>query len=96
MDELLKAIGITKLTDADISSMGLGNIALKTLQKTSIKVDERGAKLAVVTKVEGMISANVNHTTKEVIIDFNRPFLYMIKNGATGAILMAGSVTDPR
>lgn len=96
LDELLKAVGITKLTDADMSPMGLGNIGLKTLQKSSIKVDETGAELAVVTEVEEMVTANLNPTTKEVTIDFNRPFLYMIKNPATDAILIAGTVTDPR
>lgn len=96
LDQLLNAVGITTLSDADMSPMGLGNIGLKTLQKTSIKVDETGAELAVVTEVEGMCTANINDTTREVIIDFNRPFLYMIKNPATDAILIAGSVTDPR
>lgn len=32
--------------------------------------------------------------TPKVKVDFNRPFMYIIRNSRTGAILMAGVVTN--
>ena len=93
MRRVLDELGLSALHNADMSNMGLGQTALDIIHRTSLKVDEKGTELAAVTAVEGS-TANISLADKEVYIDFDRPFLYMIVNGKTGAILMAGTVTD--
>lgn len=95
LDRILYAMNLTALNSADMSPMGLGSMPLNVIHKTSIKVDERGAELAAVSAIEGSI-ANISISDNQVIIDFDSPFIYMIKNESTGAVLMAGAVTDPR
>jgi len=63
-------------------------------QKIAVEVDEHGARAAAVTEVEvvwrSALMEDEFHPT------FDRPFLYMIVEKQTGAILFLGQVTDPR
>lgn len=61
-------------------------------QDTYISTDESGTEAAAVTTV-GMEITSVGPTTK---VDFNanKPFLYVIQENSTGAILFMGSVKD--
>lgn len=95
LSQILDQLELSALKNADMSPMGLDIIPLNAIHKTSIKVDEKGAELAAVSAVEGSL-LNINVSKKEVAIDFDRPFFYLIKNGATDVILMAGAITDPR
>ncbi len=92
---ILSEIGIPALDNADLSPMGLKNMAIVPVHKTSIKVDEEGAELAAVTANVGDL-ANVPEDYKEVTLELDRPFVYVIRNRTTDAILMAGVVADPR
>lgn len=90
----LSTLGIKALETADFSPMGLGMLPASTVHKTSIKIDEDGAELAALTG--GWYGANFGENElKKVTIDFNRPFVYIIRNSDTGAILMAGAVVRP-
>jgi len=60
--------------------------------KTFVEVDETGTEAAAATSVEvAMESAPVQQFTMEV----DRPFLFAIRDDATGTILFLGSVFDP-
>lgn len=91
---VLNNLGIKSLSNADMSPMGLGMLPSNPFQKTSIKIDEDGAELAACTAI--LIGAGALTEDDPIILNFNHPFLYIIRNVATNAILMAGTVTDPR
>ena len=93
--EILSEIGIPALDNVDLSPMGLKDMAIVPIHKTSIKVDEEGAELAAVTVGVGETTAAAEEY-KKVSVDFNRPFFYIIRNSNTNAILMAGVIADPR
>lgn len=61
--------------------------------KTYIKVDEKGTEAAAVTSI-GMVTTSLPMpTTTEMKVD--RPFVYLIQEKSTGAILFLGVVNDP-
>lgn len=61
-------------------------------QKVKIEVDEQGTRAAAVTEFDGA----EKKAGPAFDPNFNRPFLYMIVEKQTGAILFLGQVTDPR
>ncbi len=60
--------------------------------KTFIKVDEEGTKAAAATGVAVATRAIM----QEMTFKLDRPFAYAIVDKSTGAIIMMGTVTDPR
>jgi len=85
-------LGIAFSDTADFSKIN-PNVQLsisRVKQKTFIKVNEEGTEAAAATVVAvGSTSALPK------IIAFNRPFLFVIKEKYTQAILFVGRVTDP-
>jgi len=65
----------------------------RLLQKTWIKVDERGTEVAVTTS--GFRSGAPRTTVREVVFKVDHPFLFMIREETTGTILFIGVVTRP-
>lgn len=75
--------------------MGVNELLpLKVSHQTYICVDEEGTELAAVTGGEMGMPLPDEDNTPKVKVDFNRPFMYIIRNSRTGAILMAGVVTN--
>ena len=69
------------------------------MHQTSISVDEEGTELAAVTGGFDALAPFPSEDeieTPKVKVDFDRPFMYMVRNRVTGAILMAGVVTNPK
>lgn len=63
------------------------------LHQAWIEVDEQGTKAAAATAIVGeALSLRVG---PHVVLDFDRPFLWVIHDVATGAPLFLGRVTDP-
>lgn len=91
LPKILESMGIKSLDKADFAPMGLGNIPTKLLHKTSIRIDEKGAELAAVTGGMDILMPDKSDYPK-VKVDFDRSFLYIVRNNKTGAILMAGTV----
>lgn len=89
---ILNNIGISSISSADFSPMGIGKTQLYPFQRTSLKVDEDGAELASVNYTT--IGAAPPSGDKPIVMNFNRPFFYVIRNAPTGAVLMVGTVTD--
>ena len=96
LKDILADIGVSSLENADFSPMGLGIFPVATIHKTSVKIDEEGAEMAAVTGGWLGTAGPDDTDLRHVAIDFNRPFLYIVKNYHTGAILMAGVVTHPQ
>ena len=81
-------------TRADFSSFANGNVYVsEMLQKAKIEVSEEGTKAAAVTM--GMVKLTSMRPQEPRHVDFHcdRPFVYMIQDNYTGAILFMGQFT---
>jgi serpin B len=97
LKESLGQMGMSDAFDpgrADFSGIdgGYGGLFITEIRhKTFISVDEEGTEAAAATGVVvGTVSA---FPTKEIVI--NRPFIYLIRDVETGAILFIGRVLNP-
>ena len=59
-----------------------------TTQSNYVSIDETGAKAASVTSTTLLTSVN------EGLLNFDRPFIFVIRNNVTGSIIMAGRVCN--
>ena len=93
--EPLKALGMTDAFDlADFSGMdGAKDFVLAdVVHKAFIAVDENGTEAAAATAVVvGTTSVN----TDQLTLTFDHPYLYLIRDNATGAVVFMGRVADP-
>ena len=81
-------------TRADFSSFANGNVYVsEMLQKAKIEVSEEGTKAAAVTM--GMVKLTSMRPQEPRRVDFHcdRPFVYLIQDNNTGAILFMGQFT---
>ena len=80
--------------DADFSRMSdyLAYIAF-VKQDTYISTDELGTEAAAVTVV-GMGLTTANPTPQKVVFNADKPFIYLIQENSTGAVLFMGAVKD--
>lgn len=70
-----------------------GFMVSKMLQKAKIEVSEEGTKAAAVTAAVMTMSAFRPEEPRRVEFHANRPFVYMITESSTGAILFIGQFT---
>jgi len=90
--EVLKALGMEIAFDpskADFSNMfvdGVGWLS-KARQKAFIQVDEKGTEAAAVTSFGG--------DDTDTRLEINRPFLIVIHEDVSGAILFIGKIANP-
>lgn len=89
-DKMGMGIAFSNLADFSGMSDHPAKISL-VKQDTYISTDEEGTEAAAVTVV-GMGLTSVNPAAK-VIFDANRPFIYLVCENSTGAILFMGSVS---
>lgn len=78
---------------ADFSNLADGHLTIsKMLQKAKIEVSEEGTKAAAVTSAMVALTA-LRPEPRRVEFHANRPFVYMITESSTGAILFMGQYT---
>jgi len=95
----LKAMGMTALFDpgsADLSGITTDErLAIsKVIHEANIDVVEQGTTASAVTVVTGRATAGGGPPPR-VQLHVDRPFLYFIREGTTGAVLFMGRVDDP-
>ncbi len=84
-------MGIAFSDQADFSGMSDYSAKISFVkQDTYISTDEEGTEAAAVTTVGVVITSFPQ--PREVIFNANRPFLYLIQENSTGAILFMGAV----
>lgn len=95
LKEKLQALGMTDAfsSQADLSGIDgtKGLVVSDVLHKSFIKVNEEGTEEAAATAVIVAGSAPVQHPELRA----DRPFIFLIRDHATGAILFVGRVVDP-
>lgn len=95
LNPVLAALGIT-LDHVDFSPVGInGLLPVEVNHKTVMKVDEKGAELAALTS-SWATAPDVEPVIKQVTMTVDRPFMYIVRNNETRAILMAGVVANPK
>ena len=104
LDEALQGLGVTDLFRdgvadlpgvADLTGIaGLrGELYVKAvLHKAYVAVDEQGTEAAAATAV---IGGQGGRGPQAVVFRADHPFLFLIQDNGTGAILFMGRVTDP-
>ncbi len=82
---------------ADLSGMGTpSNLVIsKVKHKTFVEVDEEGTEAAAVTSVEVSLTSVSPGENSTIPFIVNRPFLFLIQEKDTGAILFMGQVYEP-
>ncbi len=94
LDGALKALGCQKMFSEGKDFQLFENVEMpvsQVLQKTFLKIDEKGAEAAAVTDIK-MLTANPDASQPELItVDLNRPFIYGIVEKSTGLPLFIGS-----
>lgn len=106
--EVLISMGITSAFDSEIADFnsiitknnmnknGIDNIYVSdAIHKTHIDLNEKGTKAAAVTYFGLKANTAIIDNYKEVKIEFNRPFIYIIRDKKTKEILFFGSVYEP-
>jgi len=96
LNEILKKMGMEVAFDpqaADFGNLGVapeGNLYISRVNhKTYLKIDEKGAEGAAVTSVGfGVESA-------PPVINFSRPFAFLLRHVETGALVFAGKIENP-
>ena len=92
LNDIISKLGaLTMFTSgADFSNFASGNLSIsKMLQKAKIEVSEEGTKASAVTMAMVAMTA-LRPEPRKVEFHANRPFIYMITEHSTGAILFMG------
>jgi len=79
---------------ADFSAMGSGQFFISdVLHKTRLEVDEKGTVAAAATAVTVTAAAMMRRQVRTLV--FDRPFVVLIGESRTGALLFAGVIENP-
>ena len=90
-------IGMRRIFVGGFTNISDGDLAVSVIkQKTFVEVNEEGTEAAAITAI-GMEGANFNSNEQLEPVQFfaDRPFLYLIKERSTGAILFIGRMDEP-
>lgn len=92
LDKTLEAMGMpTAFTyDADLSPMSPAAAYVQSVvQRAYLKLDEKGTEAAAVTGI------GVNSVSLQVPLTFDHPFLFLIRDTKTGAIVFSAQIQNP-
>ena len=100
----LMEIGITDVFDgskADLSNLSEGAVINKAVHKANIEFSNDGIKAAASTAMGGYGAATgpaYEHLfkvpVKDIDVTFNKPYMYLIRDKATGEVWFAGTVYE--
>jgi serine protease inhibitor len=94
LTDSLKKLGFGHLfkEGVDFSKLSKGDLLLsKVRHNAMIRIDEKGVISAATTAIIALLNGDPNYPK----IRFNTPFMYMIKDNRSGAILFMGRVMNP-
>lgn len=94
---ILKAKGVRQAFSdaADFSGISAAEAVMisEVLQKVKIDVTEKGTEFAAVTTIGFYTSALPVSPPQKIVFDADRPFVYMIRETSTNAILLIGTLS---
>jgi len=95
LNDALKAMGMEEAFGPSAefknmsASMGSNLVITEVKHKSFIEVDEAGTEASAATSVE------IAATAMPMALEFIKPFIYLIRDTKTGAILFIGTMEDP-
>ena len=96
LNEPIKNVGMTRIFYGGLDKISDDGLFVSDiLQKTFVEVNEEGVEAAAVTGIS-VITMKPNTPASPVQFYANRPFLYVIKEKSTGAILFIGRMDEPK
>ena len=98
--EVLQTMGINDVFDSNEADLSRALKDTKAyvstaIHKTRIEVSEKGTKASAVTYFGVEQSVAYEPEYKEIKIDFNKPFIYMIREKNTKELLFFGTLYNP-
>lgn len=97
LNEIMSALGMPDAFDsdkADFSDFCNTDVYIGLMKQVAkIKLDEEGTEAAAVTVVGTLETAMHGYQPTEISFNANHPFLYVISENSTGAILFIGQYT---
>jgi serpin B len=103
---LLRKLGMWTAFDIPVGSADFDRMAPRlpdrylflseVYHKTFIAVDEKGTEAAAATAVAALAGDVMPEPEKPVVVRVDRPFLFAIQHGESGACIFLGRVMDPR
>jgi serpin B len=103
LNEVLEAAGMPLAFDrdrADFTGIHVPEEAAdrlfisKVIHQANIDVDEKGVEAAAATAI-GMATGGGPSPLRQITLRVDRPFLFLVRDVSTGAILFMGRVVDP-
>jgi serpin B len=100
LTEALSALGMplafdpTRADFTGIATLPFGLFIKTVIHQANIDVNEKGTEAAAATAVLGA-TGGPGDTSKPVVIRADRPFLFVLTDVPTGAVLFIGRVADP-
>lgn len=98
LNDTLKAMGMQDAFDASTArfenmskTMGDSLVISNVKHKSFVEVNEEGTEASAATSVEVSLTAVLDAPT----LDFVKPFVYLIRDTKTGAILFIGTMDNP-
>jgi serpin B len=91
----MQKMGVARIFSKQLAELGkLNELAFikEALHKTFIEVNEEGSEAAAATKI---LAVTKNGHSIPVLFEANRPFVYLIVDEKTGAVLFMGKMLDP-
>jgi len=94
LNDPVKNVGMQRIFMGGFANISDGDLAVSNIkQKTFVEVNEEGTEAAAVTVIE-IVETSIGPGSS-VPFYANRPFLYLIKEKSTGAILFIGRMDEP-
>ena len=99
LNDVLKTIGMKKAFDpkqANFTGINKNKelFISEVKQKTFVDVNEEGTEAAAVTSI-GVGTTSIGGGSGKIIIDVDRPFLFMIYESNSNTILFMGNISNP-
>jgi serpin B len=104
LGDLLVALGMRAAFDPQKADFtGIANppnpadrlVISRVFHKAFVKVDEKGTEAAAATAVVMMRAGSALHRDEPVVFRADHPFLFFIRDHATGLVIFMGRVADP-
>jgi serpin B len=98
----LEAMGMPLAFDPELAdftgiatraTLPLGLYSKKVIHQASIDVDEKGTEAAAATAVE--MATGGGNPLENIVFKIDRPFMFLVRDIPTGAVLFMGRVVDP-
>jgi len=89
-------MGVAFSARADFGSLSAEPVRIsKVSHLTFLKIDEKGTEAAAVTVVAAIVITGTRYPRPPIVFHADHPFLFMLRDRESGAILFFGRIVDP-